>query len=320
MKRQALLVGAFVLGALALIVVAIVSLGGSLFASRVPAVVVFEGSVRGLYVGAPVTFRGVRVGEVEAIGLQVDPKTLATHEPVRIILNPRAVRLGDGEKMDVAALVKSGLRAKLVPQSFVTGQVMIDLDFKPQSVATLHGGLKDPEIPAMPDRMDAFIQQITELPLRDALEDLRTTLQVAQATMKTAQNTLAVTGREMQSTAAQLRQTLAAGQAALSDVQHSSHTALASVEKLSDTTRGAIQTTQPELVATIKSLREATEAARVAAVRVSDMGAPGSATREELDSALRDLALAARSFKQFSEMLEDQPNALVFGKQKGKTQ
>ena len=59
-------VGGFVLGALALVVVAILLFGGShLFAPRFRAVAFFHGSVAGLEIGAPVTFRGVRIGSVQ---------------------------------------------------------------------------------------------------------------------------------------------------------------------------------------------------------------------------------------------------------------
>jgi paraquat-inducible protein B len=133
------------------------------------------------------------------------------------------------------------------------------------------------------------------------------------------QTTLGVAGHEMQASAEQLRLSLAASQMALTEIQNSSRTAFASVERLTDTTREAIQNTQPELVNALKSAREAADAARMAAARVSELGAPGSATREDLDSALRDLALAARSFKQFSETLEDHPNALLLGKRKQET-
>ena len=70
------LVGAFVLGGIVLALGAIVLFGKfNLFNPAVRAAVVFEDSIAGLSVGAPVTFRGVRVGAVESIAIQFDPKT-----------------------------------------------------------------------------------------------------------------------------------------------------------------------------------------------------------------------------------------------------
>ncbi len=63
MRRKALIVGSFIMGALALEVIAIVTLSGmSLLAHRLRVVAVFGESIAGLEVGAPVTFRGARIG------------------------------------------------------------------------------------------------------------------------------------------------------------------------------------------------------------------------------------------------------------------
>ena len=75
-------VGGFVLGGLALGVVAILLFSGvRLFSHTLQAVVFFRGSVAGLNVGSPVTFRGVRVGSVRDVRLLLDAKDL-TAQPV----------------------------------------------------------------------------------------------------------------------------------------------------------------------------------------------------------------------------------------------
>jgi ABC-type transporter Mla subunit MlaD len=67
------LVGAFVLSGLALAVIGVVLIAGSqIFTRHAHAVTYFTGSVAGLEVGAPVTFRGVKVGSVTRIGLHID--------------------------------------------------------------------------------------------------------------------------------------------------------------------------------------------------------------------------------------------------------
>src|SRR4029453_17973604 len=65
------LIGAFVVGAVALVVIGVLLLGGAKFLSEKRTFVAyFEGSVKGLNVGAPVEFQGVRVGSVTNIQLQ----------------------------------------------------------------------------------------------------------------------------------------------------------------------------------------------------------------------------------------------------------
>ena len=75
-KPSATLIGAFVLGSIALIVAGVLFFGRGSFADQhIPMVSFFYRSMAGLRVGAPVTFRGVRVGEVRSMGIRVNPGT-----------------------------------------------------------------------------------------------------------------------------------------------------------------------------------------------------------------------------------------------------
>src|SRR5258706_13473475 len=129
-ERQTIL-GAFVFGGLVLIVGAIVLFGNiDVFSPTRRAVIVFQGSVSGLSVGAPVTFRGVQVGAVDSVVLQFDPESQAAYIPVTVQLQSNRVHvLGDGsthfQALDLPALGVRGLRAELNSQSFVTGQAEI---------------------------------------------------------------------------------------------------------------------------------------------------------------------------------------------------
>ena len=60
MKRNALLIGAFVIAAMVMTVAGVLWLSGAnLFRQQQIAMIYYRGNVSGLYVGAPVTFRGV---------------------------------------------------------------------------------------------------------------------------------------------------------------------------------------------------------------------------------------------------------------------
>ena len=137
------LIGAFVLGAIALIVAGIVVLGGGkLFQRRTPVVMFFQGSVTGLSVGSPVNFRGVRVGQVTNVYIRYQPDGNPSMEiPVLAdltgnnvqIVGPAAerkeIRRASAEQLRL--LVEQGLRAQLALPSLVTGQATISLDFFP---------------------------------------------------------------------------------------------------------------------------------------------------------------------------------------------
>ena len=76
-------IGGFILGAVVLVIVGVMILGsGKFFTKTVACVMYFEGGIQGLYKGAPVNFRGVKVGSVTDITMQFDPQTFQIRIPV----------------------------------------------------------------------------------------------------------------------------------------------------------------------------------------------------------------------------------------------
>ena len=324
MKRNALLIGAFVVSALVLIVLGVLWLSGNdIFSKKQQVMIYYKGNVSGLYVGAPVTFRGVATGQVEDIALEVDSKTLAARIAVRVRLQPKAMRFIDAnpdKSTDVPTLVQRGLRARLVAQSFVTGQKSIELDFVPNTPSTLLGDGSKPEIPALADRFGALIDQVAELPLRDTVEDIRSTVKELRGTLASVQTTLDGTQKVLESASGQIaqagatsRDTLKAATDAIRQVQLNAATTLGSITQLSDAARSTVVSAQPELQRTLAGTREAAESARLAMSRVAEMTAPNASLRGDLDAAVRDLSQAARGLRDWSELLEEKPNAIIFG-------
>jgi len=324
MKRNALLIGAFVLAALAMIVVGVLWLSGNtLFKKQQEAMIFYKGNVTGLYVGAPVTFRGVAVGQVEEIGIRVDRDSLQSLIPVRIRLQPDALRFrrnGADAAIDLPTLVQRGLRARLVAQSFVTGQKSIELDFVPNTPSTLIGDGSKPEIPALGDRFGALIDQVADLPLRDTVQEVRDTVRELRGTLVSVQHTLDSTKQVLAGAAEELgktgrdsRVTLQAANEAVRQVQLNTAATLASITQLADATRNTVTAAQPELQRTLQGAREAAESARIAMGRVSEMTAPNASLRADLDASMRDLSQAARGLRDWSELLEEKPNAVIFG-------
>lgn len=321
MKRNALLVGGFVLAAFVLIVVGVLTLGGAdLFAQRSKAIVYFQGSVRGLYVGAPITFRGVKIGEVQSIGIQVDPQTLVARIPVELNLSADVLRLGDEpapRTRDIPGLVQRGLRARLIVQSVVTGQTAVDLDFKPNTPLHLVAGGrgKVPEIPAVRDRLEALIEQASEIPLADIVKEVRQTVKSLDVALNSTRQVVEASGKEFAATAAQARQAMAATTGAVQAVQVQATSTLASIERLSETSRGVVLSAQPDLQLTLAATRDAAESAREAMDQFAGLTAAGTPLRADLEGAVRDLSLASRSLRGLADQLDRRPNALVFGKE-----
>ena len=324
MKRNALLIGAFVIAAFAMIVLGVLWLSGNdLFKKHQEAMIFYKGNVSGLYVGAPVGFRGVTIGQVEDIGIQVDPASLQALVPVRVRLKADALRFGKsdtGTPVDLRTLVQRGLRARLVAQSFVTGQKSIELDFVPNTPSTLVGDGSKVEIPALGDRFGALIDQVAELPLRDTVQDMRDTVKELRGTLVSVQKTLdgsqavlTSASTEVAQAGAASRDTLKAATAAIQAVEANAAKTLASITQLSDAGKQTVLAAQPDLQRTLAGTREAAESARLAMNRVAEMTAPDAPLRADLDASLRDLSQAARGLRDWSELLEEKPNAVIFG-------
>ena len=179
-KVNKTVIGVFVTGALVLLMVAIVVFGsGDLFKRTNKFVLYFDGSVKGLSLGAPVVFRGVNIGTVKDISLIYDSKAGTILLPVIVEIDQGRIKgtpsFGDldGDKKMIAL----GLRGRLEVQSFLTGQLMISFDFYPDRPVILRGILKGyPELPTLPTSPDIF-ETIENLPIKEIAKNLEATTQ-----------------------------------------------------------------------------------------------------------------------------------------------
>ncbi len=168
-KANPKLIGAFVLGAIGLLAVGVVTLGGDRwFKERQTVVAYFPGSIKGLRVGAPVTFRGVAIGEVTEISVLFRPETLEAQLPVVFEIDPtRILDVGaDPRETDRVRfnrqLIEQGFRAQLETESFVTGLLAINLDFFPDAPPPIYRNegvfaVPHPELPTI----ESDIEQLT---------------------------------------------------------------------------------------------------------------------------------------------------------------
>lgn len=164
-KANPKVIGAFVLGGIALLVFGLLVIGGSnLFSERRTLVAYFDGSLKGLRLGAVVTFRGVPVGEVTNIQVLFERQNIEAQIPVVFQLDPsRIVDVGSdmdiGNEQLLQAYIDRGFRAQLELDSLVTGLLSINLDFHPDAkpVERVDRGafvLPYPEVPTLPSDME----------------------------------------------------------------------------------------------------------------------------------------------------------------------
>ncbi|HUH38504.1 MAG TPA: MlaD family protein [Spongiibacteraceae bacterium] len=153
-KANPATLGSFIMGIILLAVVAIVFFGDqSFFRSTMRAVMMFDGSIKGLNVGAPVTLRGVKIGEVADVRLNIEADSMAFSTPVYVLLDTAKFKDLDDSNRDemIKELTEKGLRAQLKLQSLLTGLLYIEMDFFPGSPADYKSTDKSvPELVTIP--------------------------------------------------------------------------------------------------------------------------------------------------------------------------
>lgn len=165
-------IGSFVLGAVLLLVVGVLLFGGTaLFAPKRIVVSYFPTSVKGLREGSNVALNGVRVGYVKTLRLQGELKPDHTMDTLvevtmEILSNSFELSAG-GSDLNTTAMspeqyVQAGIRAKLGTESYVTGQLLVELDFRPDLPAVFRARRKSgpPEIPTISGDVQQIVEQV----------------------------------------------------------------------------------------------------------------------------------------------------------------
>lgn len=341
MKRKAspVLIGAFVVAGLALVAVAIIAMaGGRLFAHKGRAVMHFGGSVYGLQEGAPVVFRGVRVGSVSSIEVFYDRRSDSFSIPVVVELDGDAVSGLDGRHTDrdialaLPALVERGLTAQLSMQSLLTGLLYVDLDLRPQqrAAATTRGGYHGAvEIPTTPTAIQALKSQLDGMDFRRLAEDLSAIAASARAVvsgpeLKQAMGDLAqITAnvkrvserldKRVDPLADELQRSLVTARTALERVGQAANQVGGSADRLGRASDNVSALTAPD-APLVRNLQRAVEEVARSASSLRQATSGDSALMRGSERALDDLSRAARALRDLAEALEQQPESLLRGR------
>jgi len=335
-------IGAFVVGAIALAVAGVLVFGsGKLLSKQARFVMFFDGSLKGLQVGAPVVMQGVKIGEVTDIYVMADPATLEFFTPVFVKIDPGKIRVAGQEtttwKMrkeeysDYQALIKKGMKAQLVLQSYVTGQLWIGLGLYPDKPVRLVGMIKDvPEIPTIPPTLEELEKTIGELPVKQIVWKLDNVitgidrLVNSPELQRTVVNLEKATGdidrlvkrvdSQVEPLSADVRRTLEEANKTLASAQG----ALAQVEKTLAFKEGVPGQVAENLLATLTSARSALDESRKAFVVVQDLASQSAYLGYEAGSTLEEMKSLSRSMRSLTDYLERHPESLIRGKSPGK--
>ena len=313
-------IGVFVVGALALAATGLIAFGAtSYFEHRPRAVTFFHGSVAGLAAGAPVTFRGVPVGKVVGITLQINSTSGSALIPVVMEFNPnRIVVTGDngGHLGDLTQnIMAAGLGASLVMQSLITGQLAIELDYHPAHEETLTGiDLHLPEIPEARGGFSAMKDTITRLPLQELVDDAAATLHsikelVSAPEMREIMKYAAAADKSAAAVAA-VAESQAAG------ITKDARDAAGAAARTAGKAEALMNKLQPKLLAALADLNGLLGAGGAGRV-VADVHAllsPRSRLLQDIQSLAHNLAAASGALRSFADQIDRNPNALVIGR------
>jgi len=254
----------------------------------------FNESLRGLSVGAPVTILGLPAGEVTAVGLDLEPKTLRVRGRVEIVSYPERLvaRLNQNQTAEGQALIRSerqrralmqglveqrGLRAQLRSGNLITGQLFVAFDFFPDAAkAKVDWGHDPVELPVVPGTAQDLEPKITGIVAK--LDKLP----------------YEAIGTKLTRALSSLNQTLQDTSKAINRID-------------SDVT--------PELKTIVTDVRN-TIASADGVLRNTDATLVGkdAPAQQDLRDALQEIARAARSLRVLTDYLERHPEALIRGK------
>ncbi len=316
-KLNVTLIGVFVLGAVILAIIGVVALGAGRFFTRHPTFVMyFRGSAKGLDTGASVVFKGVKVGKVTSIGLEYNPAGKSVLIVVLAEINLKAITRTPGETATqdfFMQLIHEGLKAQFQYENYMTGQLLIDLDFFPQKPFILvKSNLAYPQIPTMPSAIEELSKAFESLPLEELAtklmrlmegveraansSDFRNTLVSLKAALDEIRSLTENINRNAVPLISDMRSTLKDSRKLLQDFDKRSVSLLASMEKTTEATRSAVIKAQDTLKAVERS------------------GTTDSQLLYQLTQALEKVAAAADSMRALSDYLNRHPEALLRGK------
>ncbi len=346
-RASPLLIGSFVVGALLLLAGVLITFAGNqIFARKERAVMHFSGSVYGLQVGAPVVFRGVRVGSVASIEVIYDRQADRFSIPVVAELEADAVSgmdgkpAGDEAALALPALVKRGLTAQLQMQSLLTGLLYIDLDLRPQVRSASNGTGRGTsnnrgiyrnavEIPTTATAIQALKNQIDGMDFRRLADDLSAIAASARAMvagpeLKQALTDLtAITGsvrhlsqrldQRIDPMADDLQRTLAGVRTALQQLGQAAQGVDRQAERFGNASDRVGALLAPDSPLVLNLQRSADEVAKSAA-SLRQATAGDAPLVRNTERAMQDLSRAARALRDLAEALEQQPESLLRGR------
>lgn len=337
-------IGAFVIGAIVLIVITLSLLGGGkLFSYSETYILYFDRSLKGLRVGANVTFRGIRIGQVRDVFVEIDEVDQEMSIPVIIEIEENSFRSPEGKKYRMSGgqswfrpgfvetiqeddtndddamdqLIERGLRAILELESIVTGQLQINLDFYPGTEAIFRSTKKEyEEIPTIPSEiqqifegLQKFASKLEHIDIEELINDLTATIEGIEDLVNAPEVMNSIKGFDKLVNSADTQELTASLQRSLDNLD----VTMADIQKLTTNIGSQVDPMSNELSQTLQETRNAINVIQGTFADIRDK-MNDETIRYELSTAINELSHAARSFRIFVDYLERHPESFISGK------
>jgi paraquat-inducible protein B len=330
-KANPALVGSFVIGSIILAMATILFLGNlRLNKENYRCVLFFEGSLHGLDIGAPVTYRGVKIGKVGTIEIFFDKRDKNYHIPVYIDIDGSDSHLQDNyleagfesPKDFFESLIKKGLQAKLRMSSLITGKLYIEFSFNPEAADTaITYQDKYLRIPTAPSGLEQITQAVESLPIKKLMDK---SMAVLNGFEKLVNNPALHSGIDsLNSAVTDFDQLMIRAEKQLAGLEPKISQLLADFSSLTANTNRTIseiaatnENLQPairEMRTTLTDISKATDSLITTLDTVQGMAAENQELPYQLNTTLAEVRRAARVMGDFADYLQRHPRALLVG-------
>jgi len=315
-KNTSFAIGAFIVGAMVLIFIALLFFsGGRLFSKKEKVIMYFEGSVQGLQIGAPVKLKGVVLGEITdiQINFQNDDKTIVTAVTADLVME-RINSKGASVKGEFfTEAINNGMRAQLNFQSFLTGLLYVELDFYPESPAKLYQ-LQDQyrELPTIATQFEELSKSFAELDIKGMVTHIDEFAIELNKIIKSGEIQTAV--KSVNRAANSIEKTSDSFNIQFLELSRNIEKTRIEVDKL----LAELNTQTPELAQalnnTLKDLHNSLAQVNKTAASIDGTFSEDAPLLNQLNTTLNEISRSAQAFRNLSETLEQQPESVLRGR------
>jgi len=334
------MIGIFVVFSIFLFMTAIIIFGGNRFFNKESLVITyFEGSLQGLSIGAPVTYRGVTVGQVKDIKIHIT----TNGQPNQKLIIPVLISLSAGKTLIIdnpntekdddvnifwESMCQDGLRAKLKLVSIVTGKRYIDLAFYENSTPVYRDTMgKYFEIPTLPSEIQQITKKLENIDLdklyKKTLSSLTSIEHLTSGLAKTLNNEKTQhLIDELSTTTANLNQVLLQLDSGIPSILTKVNTGLDQINVLTANADNLVNSFNKDIPPIVDSIETTLSTINSTAQQANDLlvqaGAvlkPSSPLYRSINTAIRQLQKSASSIERLSDYVHRNPDTLLFGLQ-----